>query len=247
MKKRAYIAVARLLGLYRGVIWQAASASEEQDIRRAVGNQAHVLVAPTLPDPVRQVAEAAPWPEKVSGELRVLFLSRISPMKNLQGAVSLLNGLPGQIRFDIFGPVGDARYWQECRERAAGLPPNITVAYHGALPHDQVESVFAAHDLLLLPTFGESFGHVVIKSLRAGCPVLLSDLTPWRGLEAAGAGWDLPLDNPGAFQSALAKCVAMGPDEYRAFRRSARAFAFRAFDAAEALEANRALFALALG
>ena len=49
-----------------------------------------------------------------------------------------------------------------------------------------------------------------------GCNCVVSDRTPWRGLEEAGAGWVLPLEKPERFRAVLQRCVDMGPEEYAA-------------------------------
>ena len=76
----------------------------------------------------------------------------------------------------------------------------------------------------LFPTGGENFGHVILEALCAGCPVLVSDQTPWRDLEAKGVGWDYPLDEPQRFRSTIDELVGMGDAEFQRRARSAAAF-----------------------
>ncbi len=76
---------------------------------------------------------------------------------------------------------------------------------HGPLPPDRVAEALRANHLLFLPTRSENFGHVILEALAAGCPVLLSDRTPWRNLARAGVGWDLPLDRPELPRRAMAE------------------------------------------
>ncbi|SDB36774.1 glycosyltransferase family 4 protein [Bauldia litoralis] len=242
VRKTLYIAVARLLGIYRDVVWQASSPLEEQDIRRVFGVGAKVVVAPDLTGPVIRDRKRMPHPEKQAGTLSVMFLAKISPTKNLHGALKILSEMDGDIQFDIYGPVKDATYWHKCSRLISDLPRNIRVKHHGAVAHDRVGQLFIDHDLLLLPTEGENFGHVIAEALSAGCPVLISDRTPWLGLADAGAGWDLPLKNIGAWRVALAQCVAMGPEDYRGFRRNALQFVSRVYHEEDVVAANRVLF-----
>ena len=44
------------------------------------------------------------------------------------------------------------------------------------------------------PTHCESYGHIIMESLTALTPVLISNTTPWLNLETAGVGWALSLD-----------------------------------------------------
>ena len=57
LKKRAFLSLARLTGLYRGVRFQATNSEEMADIRRWVGRDAEVRLVPNLP---RKVPAQAP-------------------------------------------------------------------------------------------------------------------------------------------------------------------------------------------
>ena len=243
-RKRLYITAARILGLTESVVWQASGIHEAQDIQRSFGKGANVVIAPDLA--AVKTTNSRRIVEKKPNHLRVLFLSRISRMKNLDGALTLLQGVPGEIHFSIFGPIEDAAYWRQCEALMAVLPPNITVEYGGAVKPESVGEVMAQHDLLLLPTRGEAFGHVIVEAMAAGCPVLISDRTRWRGLDAAGVGWDLSLDDPDSFRDVLRRCVAMDSADWRDLSEGAKKYASRSLNDPEARERNRALFRDAL-
>ncbi|HET7233278.1 MAG TPA: glycosyltransferase [Longimicrobium sp.] len=238
-KKRAFLAVARLLGLYRGVTWQASSPVEADEVRKWFGADQKVVVAPDLPAP--PPSAAPPRPPKRPGELRLAFVSRISRKKNLDGALRLLRGVEGRIVFDIYGPDEDAAHAAECRALAA--ESGADVRFHGPVPQERVGEVLETAHAFFFPTHGENFGHVVLEALLAGCVPLLSDRTPWRGLAGEGIGWDLPLERPEEFRAALAALVAMDDADFRA--RAARAWEFgRDFSAsAEVVDHTRHLFA----
>jgi glycosyltransferase involved in cell wall biosynthesis len=241
LKKKAYIALARALGLFRGVTWQASNEAEAEEIRHHLGRRARVVVAPDL---AARPPESLPPPlaPKRPGALRAVFLSRIDDKKNLDGAIALLHGVRGEVSFDVYGPVGDERYWARCRAALDRLPPNVTARFHGAVPHDRVAEVFRAHELFVFPTRGENFGHVVLEALVAGCPVLVSDRTPWRGLARYGAGWDLPLEDVEAMRAVLQRCVDMDEAEYRSWSVHAAHFGREASADERPLRWNRELF-----
>jgi glycosyltransferase involved in cell wall biosynthesis len=242
-KKRVFLAWARGAGLYRDVLWQASSPVEAEEVRRWFPG-AEVMVAPDLP-PFAGGAGPAGRGER-PGELRVAFLSRISPKKNLLGALELLDGLGAAAVLDVYGPPEDAAYWTRCRERIARLSPEVRVRVHGAVPPERVPRVLGEADVLLLPTLGENYGHVVLEALRAGCLPVISDRTPWRGLQAAGVGWDLPLDEPEAFRAALRTVAAMDGEARAAWSARAAAYGERAARDPHAEEQNRALLRAAL-
>ena len=56
---------------------------------------------------------------------------------------------------------------------------------------------------MLMPSLTENFSYTALESWQAGIPVLISDQTPWRDLEAAGVGWDLPLAEVESWCAAL--------------------------------------------
>jgi glycosyltransferase involved in cell wall biosynthesis len=237
-KKLAFLRMARAAGLYRGVLWQASSELEAAEVRRWFG-AARVMVAGDLRE--RPPAPRPPAPKR-PGELRAAFLSRITGKKNLAGALEMLAGVRGEVRFTIYGPAEDEAYWEACRARTATLPPNVRVEYAGPLRPEQVADALAAHHLLLFPTLGENFGHVILEALVAGLPVLTSDRTPWDGLEAAGAGWTVPLEQPERFRALLQAYADAGMEEHARRSAAARAHGEAVARDEAVLEANRALF-----
>ncbi len=244
-RKRAFFRAARLLGLYDGVTWHATKDEEEAQIRSLWGRQATVVVAPNLPS--RQSAAPLPdRPPKQAGGLRLAFLSRISRMKNLHGALALLRDVAAPVQLDIYGPREDPAYWQECEALLGRLPPNIEARYRGGLPPDEVLRTLATYDAFLLPTLGENFGHVIHEALLAGCPVILSDRTPWRHLAEAGVGFDLPLDQPASFRSAIERFAAMDAREHRSWSDRARAYGARYASDAGLAERTRRMLATAV-
>lgn len=242
LKKRVYIAVSKVFGLYHSVVWQASSEFEESDIRRWFGNDVRVTIAPDLPPPSHAIRDSQLRRGKTKDCLEIVFLSRIARMKNLLGALKMLNGLKGQIQFNIYGPIEDRAYWTECQKIINSLPENIVVKYCGDLAHEQVIDVIGGHDLFFLPTLGENFGHVILEAFYAGCPVLISDKTPWRGLEKTGVGWDLPLDRPELFKEALQLCINMDKVEHEKWGKRAKKYGLQVTRDEEMVKKTRLLF-----
>jgi glycosyltransferase involved in cell wall biosynthesis len=211
-KKQMYAPCARALGLYRGHVWQASSPLEAKDILRhpaAAPPADDVLVVPDLSAAPPEPESLGPPPQKVPGSLRVVYLARIARIKNLDGALGMLAGLPGEVEFTIHGPVEDEAYWLHCQKLMAELPGNVRARYAGPVEPGEVAATLRKHHLFLLPTQSENFGHAIIEALGAGCPALVSDRTPWTDLDGANAGWALPLEQPERFREALRRCLEM--------------------------------------
>jgi glycosyltransferase involved in cell wall biosynthesis len=239
-QKAAYLAVARRLGLLRDVCLHATSARELLDVeagcnwahRTAIAANVRPLVAPR---PAIQRAPGAP--------LRVAFIGRVSRVKNLDYALEVLARVRVPVTFDIFGPMQDEAYGQACQRLIAALPTHVTAHFKGEIGADAVPDMLAATDLMFLPTKGENFGHAIFEALSCGVPVLVSDQTLWRDLEALAAGYDVPLQAPERFAAAIEAVAAMGEAERVRLSRGARALAERYSGANEALGETRAMLA----
>jgi glycosyltransferase involved in cell wall biosynthesis len=197
------------------------------------------VVAPDICTPLEAFSSPR---QKSQGKLQVVFLSRISPKKNLAGALRILQTIDVPVDFHIFGPAEDQDYWQLCQDLIQKLPPHVTATYQGPIPHGEVGHVLQRYDLFFLPSLGENFGHVIVEALGAGCPVLISDTTAFRRLESQRAGWDLPLEDEGAFRQILRRCTAMSPEEWLAWSEGARNLALRTVNNAVLLNRYRAMF-----
>lgn len=244
-KKRLYLTAARTIALWEGITWLATSDAEGQEIRELLASaQANPVVwtAPNLPARADWTTPSLVTPPKVPGSLRLVFLSRIAPKKNLDYALMLLRHAVGDITLSVYGPTEDPSYWRYCQSLAAQLPPNVRFVYHGPVEADQVPTVLSQAHLFLLPTRNENYGHAIREALASGCPVLISDRTPWRGLEAAQAGFDLPLEEPERFRQALQFFVQMDEETHRRWRAGAQAYAAQSASVPEALEQYRRIF-----
>jgi glycosyltransferase involved in cell wall biosynthesis len=176
----------------------------------------------------------------------VVFLSRISRIKNLDGALRILAGVSAEVEFDIYGPRQDAGYWRQCEAAWRTLPQHIRVRYMGVVPADRAVATLGRYDLFLLPTLGENFGHVILESLLAGTPVLVSDRTPWRDLSRAGVGWDIAVEREGAFRDVLESVAGMSGAEWCQWSSRAAAYARHKCSDSRVVEDNRQLLRAAL-
>lgn len=264
-KKRIYLTLAKLGNLYDGITWQASSIHEQTDILNAIHmnisssakiaiapplsrqhrQNLHIRVAPNLTssyDQDRPRLSLLPHNPKRAGHADMVFLSRISPKKNLIYALQLLTQVKGEVSFWIYGPLEDADYWRKCEKLIGELPNNIRVAYGGEVAVDDVGAILSFYNLLLFPTLGENFGHVVIESLGAGCPVLLSDQTPWRELAQKHVGWDISLSQPEQFLSVLEEVIDMDQATWSTWSAAAQAYAQHVRSDPASIEANRQMF-----
>jgi len=167
-------------------------------------------------------------------------------MKNLAMAIELLGQVKGKVEFDIYGPLEDEDYWDQCCYRMRFLPPSVQVCYKGVVTAEQVHDVFGRYHLFVFPTLGENYGHVIPEALGAGCLVLTSDRTPWQDFDRDRIGWTLPLDDTAGFIDAIDEVVGMTSEVFDCCSKNAIAFANEVATDKAVLEANYALFRQAL-
>lgn len=250
-RKRLWLAMAKSMGLFRSVIWQASSEHEKDDIVRVLGTvhvrlEAGVVVARDVAEVARFRVPLGSGGPKTPGSLRVATLGRVCRMKNIDYAIGLFRKVRGSVTYDIYGPLEDVKYVEICKDACKELPKNVTVRLMGGIPHHAVQPTLAGYHLFLLPTLGENFGHVLLEAMAAGCAVLISDCTPWRDLEDAGVGWDLPLSRPERFAEAIESALDWSDEQFRKISTVAHEYSRRIDTYATSVQENEALFRVAL-
>jgi len=66
------------------------------------------------------------------------------------------------------------------------LPGNVQVSLGGDYLPSQAQDLAAQFDIFVLPTLGENFGHAIAEALSVGCPVIVTDTTPWSFIDGRG-------------------------------------------------------------
>ena len=240
-KKKLMIKIYKIFNLSKDVIWQASSKFEKEEIKQIMKEcEENIIVAPNLPAPKKE--ERLYWEPKRSNLLKVIFLSRITPMKNLDYALEIFKRINFSVEFTIIGPIRDEEYWEKCKTLIETLPSNIKVNYLGSIPHNKVIENIAVSDLFFLPTKGENFGHIILEAAIAGTPLLISDRTPWVNLEKKGVGWELPLESKKDFISKLKMIFEMDKDAHMLMRSNVKDWSLTIQNDAETIEMNKFLF-----
>lgn len=215
-KKSVYLKAAATTRFHDSLLWHVSSPLEKKEAIAALKNHPDVYVlAPDLMQSPNELAKNIIKPKKRSGHAKFAWISRISPKKNLLGAIEALKGCQGTAELTVFGPIEDEAYWNRCLEAVAELPAGITFEHRGGIPSSEVVKNLSQSHFFIFPTLGENFGHVIPEALSAGCPVILSDQTPWQFLEEHGAGWVLPLDPLQAWTEKAQHCIDMDSEAYQ--------------------------------
>jgi glycosyltransferase involved in cell wall biosynthesis len=125
-----------------------------------------------LVDPRKPVPRLARHEER--RELRIGFLGRLHPKKNLHLLIDMLPRLPEHVRLVV---AGDGPLAEELRGWARKLGVGRRVEWLGFVPTERRAEMLQGLDLLAMPSVFESFGVSAAEAMLHGVPVLVSQRT----------------------------------------------------------------------
>lgn len=225
-KKKIYLQCWKLMGLHRKCTFHATNEYEKSCIQQIFGADVKVWVVTNLP---RMLDFQQPIAKK-TGKLKLVSVAMISPMKNHLLILNALRNITMQVQYDIYGPVKDENYWDECKEVIEQLPDNIQVCYHGYIPPDEVNQALAKAHIMILPSKSENFGHAIYEAFTAGRPVITSHHTPWNRLQEEKAGINVGIESEKEIRDAIVYFSGLSMTEWREWCHHARRYAIKAID-----------------
>lgn len=226
IKKKTFLHMFNMAGMFKSIFWSATSQMEKNDILNVIKtNESHIYIAEDLP---RSVKKQKITKHKEKGYIKVVFISRFSPKKNLKQAIKILQQVKCRTEFVLYGPDEDHLYWEECKQELKKLPENVQWEWKGILDSEKVVETLKKYDVFLFPTKGENYGHVIHEALSAGCPCIISDQTPWQNLERQGIGYVFPLTDNNLYVEAIEKYAAMDEMEFQSVVNKAHDYALMA-------------------
>lgn len=227
LKKRVYLFLYKIFKMQKNVVYTSNIEKDRKFIKEILGEKVKVITANNIL--VKNNDKQLEKLLKQKGKLNIVTVSRIVQIKNLAYSLNVLKTLDenftfDSIVFDIYGPIEDIAYWEKCKMIISELSDRIEVNYKGSLEYEEVVKVISPYHLFLLPTQGENFGHIIQEAFLAGCPVVISDQTPWLKLKEKNVGYDLPLEKSEHFIKALKKFINMNQNEYQNISENAYAY-----------------------
>ncbi len=211
LKKKIFLFCSKFMGIFNNIVFHATSADEENDINQNFNFPPKVSILQNLPHKKMMPYEKK---EKEIGHLNLVYVGRIAPEKNTLYALKTLVKSKEKIRFDIYGPIYNQSYWNECKIIISKLPNNVIAAYKGVLPHELLNTTLKKYHALLLPSTGENFGHIIIESMKNSCIPIISNKTPWKDLESKQVGFDINLNNLDEFTTKIDAIALMNQSEF---------------------------------
>lgn len=237
-KKKLFLIAFNLLEFPYKIFFHATDAEEKKYIRKQFGNPARVLVAGNFP---REIG-LLPADRKEAGTLKLLSIGIISPMKNILLVLQALQHVEAVVQYDIYGPVKDEDYRDECLLQITSLPKHVSVFFHREIEPGQVPAVLQKADVFILPSKSENFGHAMYEALSAGRPIITTRDTPWINLKENHAGKNVDASELQEITRAIDFFAAMDETEFDNWRKGAVEYAAAALNKEELRNTYRRLF-----
>jgi glycosyltransferase involved in cell wall biosynthesis len=187
-----------------------ATCTEEMEHLRNLGVKSPVAV---IPNPVDIVG--IEQPVTVKTKLRVGYLGRVHPRKNIERLIYAWNQLQNNVNdgeLIIIGD-GDKQYLDFLKQESKRLQLS-NVIFTGFLSGNEKEKTLNSLSFLVVPSDFENFGNIVPEALVKGIPVITSKGTPWQELNTHHCGWWIDNDVD-TIAKTLKEAVSLPENEYR--------------------------------
>ena len=222
--------------------WHATSAEEAQEIR-ALGFRQPVCVAPNgveAPAAADLATAASHWREvcpAVADRRVALFYSRFHRKKRILELIDQWQACaPADWLLLLVGIAQDysPEMLEDYARKTSGAARVLAFSGEGR------PAPYAVASLFLLPSHNENFGLVIAEAMAAGVPVVVTDTTPWRAINAEGLGWCVPWEG---YAGALRAALAETPEQLAARGQAAQRWVAREFSWRKSAETLAAFYA----
>ncbi|ANI77324.1 MULTISPECIES: glycosyltransferase [Sphingobium] len=153
----------------------------------------------------------------------ILCVGALIPRKGQDLLVQALPRLPGVTL--LFA--GQGQYRRALEKQAEELGVDRRIGFLGSVPHDRLPRIYAAADVMALPSSSEGLANAWVESLACGTPIVITDVGGARELlDRPEAGHIVDRD-PDAIATAIGDLLT-NPPEREAVRDTALRFTWEA-------------------
>jgi glycosyltransferase involved in cell wall biosynthesis len=161
---------------------------------------------------------------KKTGKRKILFLSRIHPIKGIELLIEAWRYLNTSFRkgwaVEIVGN-GEETYVNALQGLIHKNNLQEEILITGPQFGDNKINTYHSADIFVLPTYSENFGIVIAEALACGIPVITTKSAPWQSLEPTNAGRWIDIDVQSLSQS-LQSLMMLSDEERDAMGRNGR-------------------------
>ncbi|MDD3106285.1 MAG: glycosyltransferase [Bacilli bacterium] len=220
-KKMAFFIFSRVFSVYKNVFFHVTASSEITGLKKHLNiRDEFIFFASNIPTKFNSIEHNY----KDKDYLKIVFLSRIHPKKNLMFALEVLSKVKGNYIFDIYGPIEDNKYWEEILKFVTLHRLEKNVIYKSSIAPNMIDKTLKNYECFFFPTLGENYGHVISEALKCKCIVVLSkNTTPWDDMDST-----LPfvhdLSDINSFVSSIEHLISIDNNEYLEYQKKIDAY-----------------------
>ena len=228
LKKKFYIRFFKSMPYFKNVSFQATSDGEFNDIIHVLKiNESRISFLPNIPALPEEKSDI----DKQSGKVKMCFVGRIVPNKNLAVALEALQHVTSEVSFDIFGAQEDTSYWELCQKLISQEPKNVKVNYCGVVNQLKMRNMYKDYDCLISPTQFENYGQAIVEAMLHDVPVIISKgTTPWDDISKDGAGYTVEIQDVRGYASVIDSISCMSREQYELLIMRLRKYCINRFD-----------------
>jgi glycosyltransferase involved in cell wall biosynthesis len=148
----------------------------------------------------------------IPGQLKLLHVGRAVRTKGLRDvvrAMALLRDRPGI----TLTSAGGGEEVALCQAEAARLGVANRCTFLGRVPRDEVERLYASHDVFAFPSFREPAGGVLYEAMRWGLPIITAARGGPDSIIDDRCGLRLPVTDPHTYAADVAQAIRSLDDD----------------------------------
>jgi glycosyltransferase involved in cell wall biosynthesis len=170
------------------------------------------------------------WQKRIQGHAYVLFLGRISQEKGVDLLIeawhTVFRRFP-DVLLVIAGPAFN-RFGKRIIDKVSRSHTRDSIIFTGNVDGQFKAALLRNAEMLVLPSYSESFGNVVLEAMAFNIPIVASEGTPWKSIESIGCGFWVPAKCE-AISQAIIKMLSTSKQERALIGKKGHGFAKRCF------------------
>ena len=174
----------------------------------------------------------------------ILYLGRLHPKKGIANLIKAYFSLNESIinsHLLLITGTGELNYVNSLKELVDSSKYNERVIFLGHKQGVEKEKIYKQSKVLVLPSYSENFGNVVLESLSHSTPVISSKYTPWKSLEENKCGFWVE-NSPNELAAKLKDLLTMEDHKYIKYATNSYNYVCREFDIGKNIEKLNILY-----